>query len=124
MAIWNEIKKSRQEDERKSFPVAKLKDRIINDLYLWDMRCWKKPKSRVQAVAWVTKIKMKGPYAKGVTKNCGHVVYCINLLLTLHNKPVSFVVDIVMKNNNIQYKNEIGSWGGWGGWPSSSKILH
>jgi len=74
---------------------------IENEMYLWDMRAWDE-RSREQAEQWVSDIKA----GKRDDKNCGHVCYCIRQLLAIDTDE-KIIVDAIMRNTSIQYKNRL-----------------
>ena len=85
---------------------------ILCEQYLWDMRCWAKPKHEyskaeiaVQIIKWVNDHR-EGNWSF----NCGHCVYCMRKLLYKHWATLEEVTNLVIRNNNIQNPNEIGNW--------------
>ena len=85
---------------------------ILYDQYLWDMRCWHKPKyqySKAEVMEHITKW-IKDHEEGNRTNNCGHCVYCMRKLLETKGATLDEIAGYVMKNNNIKYYNEIGTW--------------
>lgn len=85
---------------------------ILYEEYLWDMRCWHKPKfaySKQEVfnhiIQWI-----KDHKAGNWTNNCGHCLYCIRKLLTMKWATPTEIVNLVLRNNKIKYYNEIGTW--------------
>lgn len=105
-------------DERRKAYENSLTDKwhcvrtILYEQYLWDMRCWEKPKSQY------SKEEVKRQIAKWIndhnngnwTYNCGHCVYCIRILLSLKWATLDEVTNLVLRNNYIKYPEEIGTW--------------
>jgi len=75
--------------------------RIKEEQYLWDMRCWDE-RTREEATTWVERLKA----GEHEHKNCGHVAYCITQLL-YRGVDVEEIVDAIMENNNIKYRNRL-----------------
>jgi len=92
--------KHRREEDLKYSDEYCLKE-IIDEQYLWDMRCWNK-RSREEAEKWVTSIKENKP----VLHNCGHAMFCIKKLLS-REVAIKVIVDTMMSNKKIKYKNRL-----------------
>ena len=86
---------------------------ILYEQYLWDMRCWHKPKYAYSRPEVVEHIKqwLADHEAGKWTNNCGHCLYCIRRLLTNGWASLEEIAGFVLRNNNIKYTNEIGTWG-------------
>jgi hypothetical protein len=82
------------------------------ELWLWDMRCWDKPKYQYTLPEIVERIKMAlNDEAEGnMTMNCGHCLFCVRLLLDNKWATMEEIARLAMMNNNIQYPNNIGEW--------------
>ena len=85
---------------------------ILYEQYLWDMRCWHKPKyqyskNEVKAhiLTWI-----RDHEAGKWTYNCGHCLYCIRKLLTKGWATLDEIAGFVLRNTNITYVNEINTW--------------
>jgi len=85
---------------------------ILDEEYLWDMRCWFKPKEQYakeeikrQILKWI-KDDSNGKW----NFNCGHSVYCIRRVLNNQWATFDDVVDLVIRNNKVKYADSIGSW--------------
>ncbi len=85
---------------------------ILDEEYLWDMRCWFKPKEQYtkeeikrQILKW-----MKDDSNGKWNFNCGHCVYCIRRVLDSKWATIDEVVDLVIRNNKVKYADSIGSW--------------
>jgi len=76
--------------------------RIKEEQYLWDMRAWENYKDHNEVEEWILAIKE----GKGSCKNCSNIVYCIGILLDM-DTPINEIVDAVMENPHIQYKNRL-----------------
>jgi hypothetical protein len=86
---------------------------ILYEEYLWDMRCWHKPKfaySKEEVYEHIQKW-LKDHREGNWTNNCGHCLYCIRKLLYMKWATPKEVATLILKNNNIKYPNEIGTWG-------------
>jgi hypothetical protein len=81
--------------------TEQLIQHIENEMYLWDMRAWDE-RTREQAEQWVAAMKA----GKRDDKNCGHACYCIRQLLSI-NTDEKIIVDAIMRNTSIQYKNRL-----------------
>jgi len=85
---------------------------ILDEEYLWDMRCWFKPKEQYtkeeikrQILKWV-----KDDSNRKWNFNCGHCVYCIRRIIENQWASIDEVVDLVIRNNKVKYADSIGSW--------------
>ena len=86
---------------------------ILYSEYLWDMRCWYKPKfaySKNEVLKHIQKW-IRDHQEGDWTNNCGHCLYCIRKLLYMKWATPDEIATLVLKNNNITYSNEIGTWG-------------
>src|ERR1039457_5959095 len=85
---------------------------ILSEEYLWDMRCWFKPKkeySREEVKRQIMKwLKDDGNGKR--TYNCGHCVYCMNKLLERGLATIDEIVNLVLRNDRVKYADAIGSW--------------
>ena len=85
---------------------------ILEEEYLWDMRCWFKPRNEY------TKDEVKRTVLKWVrdkktgkwTSNCGHCVFCMERLLDNSWATIDEIVDVVMRNYRVKYPDKIGTW--------------
>ena len=85
---------------------------ILSEEYLWDMRCWFKPKqeySREEVKRQIMKWLKDDGNGKW-TYNCGHCVYCMNKLLERGLATIDEIVDLVLRNDRVKYADEIGAW--------------
>jgi len=81
------------------------------ELYLWDMRCWYKPKNQYTIPEVIRQIEhWLDEDNDNWSDNCGHCVYCMKQLLDNGWATIEKVAQLVMLNNNIQYPNNIGEW--------------
>lgn len=93
-----------------------LKDKylgiIIQEEWLWDMRCWSKPKWQYSKAEVVEQIEqwLWDSKEDSWTYNCGHCLHAIKQLLELKLASIEEIADVVMRNNRIKYHNAIGSW--------------
>ena len=91
--IEEERRKNKMEE------VKRLIKGIVEDYYLWDMRCWFKYKDDREIREWIE---------NGCKpNNCGHVVYCINELMNKHNFTVEQIIELIMRNPHKEYENRI-----------------
>lgn len=90
-----------EEEKRKRMreEIDRLKNDIVQDEYLWDMRCWFKYKDEKEIREWIE---------NGCNpNNCGHVVYCINELMNKHNFTVEQIIELIMRNPHKEYEKRI-----------------
>jgi len=85
---------------------------IINEEYLWDMRCWFKPRAEYSREEVKRQIlKWLRDYENGKwTYNCGNCVYCMSKLLDNGLATIDEIVDMVLKNYKVKYGDAIGDW--------------
>jgi len=87
---------------------------ILSEEYLWDMRCWDKPKwqyTRDEVVSHVQQW-LQDMQEDRWTFNCGCCLNCIKILLEKKWATIEEIADIVLRNPRIKYAHEIGTWGG------------
>ena len=85
--------------ERISEEINRLKNDIVQDGYLWDMRCWYKYKDEKEIREWIK---------NGCEpNNCGYVVYCIDELVNKHGFTVEQIIRLIMKNPYKEYESRI-----------------
>lgn len=85
---------------------------ILCEQYLWDMRCWHKPKylySKEEIISHIQKW-LKDHEEGNWTYNCGHCVYCMRKLLDSKEATIEEIAELVRRNNNIKYYKQIGTW--------------
>jgi hypothetical protein len=85
---------------------------VLCEQYLWDMRCWDKPKylySKEEIIEHINKW-IKDHEEGNETNNCGHCLYCIRRLHNKYGLPMEEIADLVKKNNNLKYYNQIKTW--------------
>lgn len=105
-------------DERRKAYAESLIDKwhctreILYAEYLWDMRTWHKPKFEYTREEIQEHIRqwMRDHHDDKWTNNCGHCLYCIHKLLYMRWATWDEVIDLIEKNNNITYPDEIGTW--------------
>jgi len=85
---------------------------ILYEQYLWDMRCWHKPKYQYTKEEIMEHIQswIKDHEEGNWTYNCGHCLYCMRKLLETKGATLEEIAGYVMRNNNIKYYNQIGTW--------------
>ena len=70
---------------------------------LWDMRCWHRYKDPEEVERWIRSFcSPRGHYHK----NCGHVGFCIDLALHGHGIPRQKIVEAILANRHVQFKDE------------------
>lgn len=85
---------------------------IIYEQYLWDMRCWHKPKYQYTKAEVMEQIKKwicdhrEGNW----TNNCGHCLYCIRKLLYERACSLEEIAEYCLRNNFIKYSDQINTW--------------
>jgi len=80
-------------------------NQILKEEYLWDMRCWKKPRQKIDkqdVLDWINN--------DCNPNNCGHTRYCIQLLLANKWATKEEITKVALQNYKIKFPNEIGSW--------------
>ena len=85
---------------------------ILCEQYLWDMRCWDKPKYLYTKEEIILQIRkwLKDHEEGNWTNNCGHCLYCIRRLVDRREATIEDIAGFVMRNNNIKYYNQIKTW--------------
>jgi hypothetical protein len=85
---------------------------ILCEQYLWDMRCWDKPKYQYTKEEIIIHIQkwIKDHEEGNWTNNCGHCLYCIRRLIDRQEATMEDIAGFVMRNNNIKYYNQIKTW--------------
>lgn len=85
---------------------------ILYEQYLWDMRCWNKPKYLYYKEEIIAHIqKWINDHEEGNwIHNCGHCVYCMKKLLERKEATIEEIAELVKRNNNIKYYNLINTW--------------
>jgi len=85
---------------------------ILYEQYLWDMRCWHKPKFQYSREEVMEHIKkwLKDHAEGNWTNNCGHCLYCIRKLLITKTSTLEEIADYCLRNNFIKYSDQIGTW--------------
>lgn len=85
---------------------------ILYEQYLWDMRCWDKPKYQYSQAEVMEHIKtwVKDHEDGNQSNNCGHCLYCIRKLLMTRTATLEEIADYCLRNNFIKYSDQIKSW--------------
>lgn len=86
---------------------------IKDEEFLWDMRCWEKPKNEYNVAGVIKHIdKWIAGEKRGIrSHNCGHCIWCIEKLLKYRWATKREIAKVVLKNNKITHMDEIGQWG-------------
>ena len=82
---------------------------ILLEEWLWDMRCWFKPRaeySRDEVKRQILKWARDGKNGKW-TNNCGHCVFCMNRLLEKGLANIDQIVELVLINDKVKYADDI-----------------
>lgn len=103
-----EERKLKEEIKNSEFDKAYFIKTIKTELYLWDMRCWDKPKSEYSIQEIIKHVDKW--LADTWSCNCGHALYCIEKLLKYEWATKEEIAKAIMQNNNIQFADEIGTW--------------
>lgn len=95
--VHGDIEKKRR--ERISKEIKRLESGIVEERYLWDMRCWFKYKDEKEIREWIK---------NGCElNNCGHVVYCINELMKKHGFTIEQIIELIMRNPYKEYAERL-----------------
>jgi hypothetical protein len=81
---------------------------ILYEQYLWDMRCWHKPKYDYSHEE--IKEHIRQWLANHYPNNCGHCLYCIRKLLVMKWASLDEITRLVRRNPYVSNSLEIGSW--------------
>lgn len=92
-----DFKKEKEKERLKE--IEYCRQEVLNSAYLWDMRCWDKYKDKEEIKKWIEN--------DFHPNNCGHTTYCLRKLIKKFNFSEEEIIDLVMKNLNIQYKNRL-----------------
>lgn len=86
---------------------------ILTEEFLWDMRCWDKPKWQYTHDEVVSHIQqwLRDQEEDRWTFNCGYCIYCMKMLLERKWATIEEIAEIVMRNTHIKYSDTIGTWG-------------
>lgn len=98
--------------ERSSYNKWYCVREILYEQYLWDMRCWHKPKyqySKAEVKEHIVKW-IRDHEAGNWTSNCGHCLFCIRKLLATKAASLDEVAEYCLRNNFIKYSDQIGVW--------------
>ena len=85
---------------------------IMEEEYLWDMRCWFKPSheySKEEVKRQILKWILDDDNGKR-TYNCGHCVFCMSKLLDNGLATIDEIMDLVLRNDKVKYADAIGTW--------------
>lgn len=95
------------EDERlrDEYSVKYCFQTIRDEGCLWDLRFWNGEKRYFEVIDWLDNII---DINKNADKNCGHTSFCIYILLVIHRVGKDKVVDAVMENNKVSYRDNQG----------------
>lgn len=86
---------------------------ILYEQFLWDMRCWKKPRHLYTKPEVATHIQkwLKDDEEGNWTCNCTGCLYCIRKLLEMKWANLQEIADYAMRNTTVTYIHAIGTWG-------------
>ena len=95
---------------KKPVPVEQIESERYTEAYclhylettsgLWDMRAWLSYKDKVEVAAYINETSRK---------NDGHGQFCVEKLKKLR-MPEARIVQAIMNNPHIQYKNRLGAY--------------
>lgn len=110
MNTQSELFKVPEVVSRKPIPVEQLEDERYTESYclnhletvtdLWDMRAWLNHKDKAEVAAYVHEPEHK---------NSGHSQFCVERLKEKFRTPEARIVQAVMNNPHIMYKNRLGA---------------
>lgn len=110
--LFTKVDEERLRQEESDSPKWYCVRVILYEHYLWDMRCWHKPKyqySKDEIISHIHKW-LKDHEQGNWTYNCGHCVYCMRKLLDRKEATIEEIAELVKRNNNIKYLNLINTW--------------
>lgn len=93
------IERKEQSDKEK-YTIDYCLNQIKNEEYLWDMRTWERYKDVKEVREWVLDENRS-------SKNCGHTAFCVDMLIRVHKVDPETVINAIMENNKIKYKNRL-----------------
>lgn len=89
-----------QEYERKlQEEEQKLRNAVLSEHYLWDMRCWDKHKDPEEIRQWI-----RNGFQPN---NSGHAVYCLRRLMERFSYSIEDLVGLVLQNGHRRYENRL-----------------
>jgi len=86
-----------KEEDKSKYPTEYCLNQIRSEEYLWDMRCWYKFKDEEEVRAWILGDNRD-------RKNCGHTLFCIDLLVKVHKVDVETIVKTIMENDKVKFE--------------------
>lgn len=87
-----------ERDRDKLEQIANWKKEILNEPYLWDMRCWDKYKDLKEINVWFDN--------NFYPNNCGYITYSIRELLE-NGISREEIIKLIISNPHIKYKNRL-----------------
>ena len=110
--LFTDIDKQRLAIEGSEYSKWYCVREILYEQYLWDMRCWQKPKYEYSKAEVIEQIKkwILDHQAGNWTNNCGHCLYCIRKLLHERACTLEEIAGYCLRNNFIKYPNQINTW--------------
>lgn len=111
-AVFTSADRQRLSLEESEYTKSYCVREILYEQYLWDMRCWHKPKYQYTKVEVMEHIEkwILDHKAGNWTNNCGHCLYCIRKLLANRVCTLEEIADYCLRNNFIKYSDSIGTW--------------
>ena len=79
---------------------------ITSDTCLWDMRCWDEYHNKDEVMCFLSQIEESLNGGTEPAYNCGHVVFCIKLLLK-RGVDKGNIASAMLSNNNIMYSRRL-----------------
>lgn len=110
--IYSRLDWQRRNLERAEYTTWYCVREIIYEQYLWDMRCWHKPKFQYSKAEVMEQIKKWiQDHAEGNwTNNCGHCLFCIKKLLYTKACSLEQIANYCLQNKFIKYSKQINTW--------------
>jgi len=88
-----EYQKKLQDEE------LELRNKVISEEYLWDMRCWDKYKDPEEIKQWIRN--------NFQPNNAGHAVYCLRELMKKFSYTIEDIIRLVLQNYHKCYENRL-----------------
>lgn len=98
---------TRTENERlrDEYSVEGCFNTIRDEEHLWDLRYWNNDHDRTEVTEWLNEFIKWNIW---FDKNVGHCTYMMYILIVIHKVDKKKVVDAIMDNKFVSYKNNIG----------------
>lgn len=85
---------------------------ILYDPFMWDMRCWRKPKEQYSKQEVVAHLKqwIRDQVQGRASCTCYVSVFCMRQLLEYKWATIDYIATVVLRNTCVTYKRSIGTW--------------